>query len=451
MTNLAWSIERVLPSVIADLHHLISIPSVSSMPEHDADVLDCAEAVVDLLEGLDCPEVRLLEAGGKPAVYGHFPAPEGQPTVLLYAHYDVQPTGQLAEWTNDPFEAEERDGRLYGRGAADDKGGFAVHLAVLRAFNGQPPVGVKVLVEGEEEIGSPTMLDLIAKYPDELAADVHIITDSQNWETGTPGLTTTLRGNVDAVVTVSTSRSGLHSGGFGGVAPDALTALCRLLATLHDESGNVAIGGLVSGKATDLDYPEDRFRAETDLLDGVQLIGEGTIVDRLWMKPTASVLAIDTTRIADASNTLIPSASAKVSVRIAPGQDVEEAARALHDHLKANAPWGAHVEVEPGRNSAASQISLAGSRADMARAALKEAFGVEPVEVGVGGSIPIVAAFAENFPDSTVLVTAVVDPHSRMHSNDESMDLGDFAKQAQAEATFLYNLADAQGISTRSR
>lgn len=442
MTNLAWSIERVLPSVIADLHHLISIPSVSSMPEHDADVQACAEVVMGLLESLDCPEVRLLEAGGKPAVYGHFPAPKGQPTVLLYAHYDVQPTGRLTEWTTDPFEAAERDGRLYGRGAADDKGGLAVHLAVLRAFNGEPPVGVKVLVEGEEEIGSPSMLDLMAKYPDELAADVHVITDSQNWENGRPGLTTALRGNVDAVVTVSTSRSGLHSGGFGGVAPDALTALCRLLATLHDEKGNVAIPGLVSGKAADLDYPEERFRAETDLLEGVQLIGEGSIVDRLWMKPTASVLAIDTTRIADASNTLIPSASAKVSIRIAPGQDVDDAARALHEHLRNNAPWGAHVEIEPGRNSAASRIPLEGRHAEIARAALEEAFGVEPVEVGVGGSIPIVAAFAENFPDSTVLVTAVVDPHSRMHSNDESLDLVDFAKAAQAEATLLFNLAN---------
>lgn len=442
MTNLAWSIERALPSVIADLHELIAIPSVSSMPEHDADVIACAEAVSQICTGMDAAEVRLLEAGGKPAVYAHFPGPEDQPTVLLYAHYDVQPTGDPAEWDSPPFEAEERDGRLYGRGAADDKGGLAVHLAVLRAFNGRPPVGVKLLVEGEEEVGSPTMLDLIAKYPDELAADVHIITDSINWQTGQPSLTTTLRGNVDAVVRVRTSSSGLHSGGFGGVAPDALTALCRLLATLHDERGNVAIAGLEHGgsEGSDVDYSEARFRDEADLLDGVELIGDGSIADRLWRGPSVSVLAIDTTRIADASNTLIPAASAKVSVRIAPGQDVDAAAQALHDHLVGNAPWGAHVEVEPGRNSAASTISLESEYAQVARAALTEAFGVEPVEVGVGGSIPIVAAFAEQFPESTVLVTAVVDPYSRMHSNNESMDLGDFAKAAQAEATFLYNL-----------
>lgn len=441
MTNLAWSIERALPSVIAELHELISIPSVSSMPEHDDDVIACAEAIVGICEGLDAAEVRLLEAGGKPAVYAHFPGPEDQPTVLLYAHYDVQPTGDLAEWDSPPFEADERDGRLYARGAADDKGGLAVHLAVLRAFNGQPPVGVKLLVEGEEEIGSPTMLDMIDKYPDELSADVHIITDSINWQTGSPSLTTTLRGNVDAVVRVRTSESGLHSGGFGGVAPDALTALCRLLATLHDDRGNVAIEGLVSGGGSPVDYTEERFRDESDLLDGVELIGEGSIADRLWLKPSASVLAIDTTRIADASNTLIPTASAKISLRIAPGQDVDAAAQALHDHLVSHAPWGAHVEVEPGRNSAASAISLDTEYAQVARAALKEAFGVEPVEVGVGGSIPIVAAFAEKFPASTVLVTAVVDPYSRMHSNNESMDLGDFAKAAQAEATLLYNLA----------
>lgn len=441
MTNLAWSIERVLPATIADLHQLISIPSVSSMPEHDADVEACAEAVMGLLKDLGCPEVRLLEAGGKPAVYGHFPAPEGKPTVLLYAHYDVQPTGNVEEWTSAPFEAEERDGRLFARGSADDKGGLAVHLAALRAFNGEPPVGVKVLFEGEEEIGSPTMLALIEKYPEEVAADAHIIADSQNWETGKPALTTKLRGNVDAVVTLTTSNSGLHSGGFGGVAPDALTALCKLLATLHDDKGNVAIEGLISGEAANLDYPDERFRAEADLLDGVELIGEGSIVERLWVKPAASVLAIDTTRIADASNTLIPAASAKVSIRIAPGQDVDAAAQALHDHLVNNAPWGAHVTVEPGRNSGASAIELTTDYAQVAKDALEEAFGVAPVEVGCGGSIPIVAAFADNFPDSTVLVTAVVDPHSRMHSTDESLDLGDFAKAAQAEAIFLYNLA----------
>lgn len=442
MTNLAWSIERVLPSVIADLHELITIPSVSSMPDHDADVAACAQAITDVLRAMDPAEVRLLEAGGKPAVFAHFPGPAGQPTVLLYAHYDVQPTGDPAAWDSPPFEPEERDGRLYGRGAADDKGGFAVHLAALRAFNGRPPVGVKVLVEGEEEIGSPTMLALIEKYPAELAADVHIITDSMNWQSGQPSLTTTLRGNVDAVVRVSTSTSGLHSGGFGGVAPDALTALCRLLATLHDEKGNVAIEGLVSQEGSDVDYSETRFRSETDLLDGVELLGEGSIAERLWLKPSASVLAIDTTRIADASNTLIPSASAKVSIRIAPGQDVDAAAQALHDHLVGNAPWGAHVEVEPGRNSAASAIAIETEYAQLAHDALAESFGVAPVEVGVGGSIPIVAAFDEKFPDSTVLVTAVVDPHSRMHSNNESMDLADFAKAAQAEATFLYNLGN---------
>lgn len=443
MTNLAWSIERVLPSVIADLHHLVSIASVSSMPEHDGDVQACAEAVLGLLQELGPAEARLLEAGGKPAVYAHFPAPAGQPTVLLYAHYDVQPTGDVSMWTSDPFQADERDGRLYGRGAADDKGGLAVHLAALRAFNGKPPVGVKLLIEGEEEIGSPTMEALLAAYPSEVAADVHIITDSQNWQTGQPSLTTSLRGSVDAVVTVRTSNSPLHSGGFGGPAPDALTALCRLMATLHDDEGNVAIEGLTTSAEPAVEYPEARFRAEADLLEGVELLGSGSIAARLWTKPTASVLAIDTTRIADASNTLIPEASAKVSVRIAPGQDLDVATQALRAHLERHVPWGAQLTVEPGQHGAPSQLAVEGEYAQLARAALEEAFGVAPVEIGCGGSIPIVAAFAAAFPRSTVLVTAVVDPYSRMHSNDESMDLGDFAKAAQAEATLLFNLAES--------
>ncbi|MDO5633814.1 MAG: dipeptidase [Micrococcus sp.] len=447
MTSDSVRVAPVLDQVLRDLRGLIEIPSVSSMPEHDEDVLTCAAEVERLLREIGCPEVRQLEAGGKPAVYGHFPAPEGAPTVLLYAHYDVQPTGALDAWTTPPFEPTERNGRLYARGAADDKGGLAVHLAALRAFNGQPPVGVKVLVEGEEEIGSPTMLAMIEKYPDEFTADAHVITDAMNWQTGQPSLTTSLRGNVDAVVRVSTSGSGLHSGGFGGAVPDALTALCRLLATLHDDAGNVAIEGLVQREAPDLEYGEQRLRDEADLLEGVQLLGEGSVVQRLWMKPTASVLAIDTTRIADASNTLIPQASAKVSVRLAPGQDVAAATNALHTHLRENAPWGAHVEIEAGRASAASEISMDSTHAQAAVDALTEAFGVAPVEVGIGGSIPIVAAFAERFPESTVLVTAVVDPHSRMHSNDESMDLGDFAKACQAEALFLQRLGRDAGAA----
>ena len=441
MTNLAWNVERVLPSAIADLHKLISIPSISSMPEHDADVAACAEAVAGLFQDLGASEVKFLEGGGKPAVWANFPGPEGTPTVLLYAHYDVQPTGDIEAWTSPAFEPTERDGRLYARGSADDKGGVALHLAALRVFNGAPPVGVKVFIEGEEEIGSPTMPTLLDRYRDELAADVYIVADSVNWEVGKPSLTTSLRGVADCQVTVSTLAEGLHSGQFGGVVPDALTALCRLLATLHDEAGNVAIEGLVTGTAPDLVYPEDRLLEETGLLEGVSQIGDGSVVERMWFKPAASVLAIDATPVAKASNTLIPSARAKVSVRLVPGQDPAAAAKALEDHLRRNAPWGAHIDVVAGQCGAPGRITLEGERAEAAKTAFREAFGVDAVEIGCGGSIPIVAEFADRNPGALVLVTAVTDPNSRMHGIDESLDLGDFAKAALAETLLLNNLA----------
>ena len=441
MTNLAWNVERVLPSAIADLHKLVSIPSISSMPEHDADVTACAEVVSGLFRDLGASEVKLLDGGGKPAVWANFPGPEGSPTVLLYAHYDVQPTGDADAWTSPAFEPTERDGRLYARGSADDKGGVALHVAALRVFDGTPPVGVKVFIEGEEEIGSPTMPTLLDRYRDELAADVYVVADSVNWEVGKPSLTTSLRGVADCQVTVSTLAEGLHSGQFGGVVPDALTALCRLLATLHDEAGNVAIEGLVTGTAPDLDYPENRLLEETGLLEGVSQIGDGSVVERMWFKPSASVLAIDATPVAKASNTLVPSARAKVSVRLAPGQDPAAAAKALEDHLRRNAPWGAHVDVVAGQCGAPGRITLEGERAEAAKTAFREAFGVDAVEIGCGGSIPIVAEFADRHPEALVLVTAVTDPNSRMHGIDESLDLADFAKAALAETLLLNNLA----------
>lgn len=430
-----------MPGVVGDLRRLVAIESVSSLPEHDGDVVRCADEVRRLLEEAGCPSVRLLEAGGKPAVYGHFPAPEGAPTVLLYAHYDVQPTGEPSAWTAEPFHATERDGRLFGRGTADDKGGLAVHLAALRAYRGVPPVGVTVFVEGEEEIGSPSLPALLDAFAEELAADVYVIADSVNWEVGTPSLTTSLRGTVDAEVTVSTLATGLHSGQFGGVVPDALTALCRLLATLHDEHGDVAVEGLLGSDETSVEYPEDRLREETGVRDGVEWIGTGSLAARMWTKPAATVLAIDATPVRDASNTLAPTARAKVSLRLAPGDNAHRAAEALERHLRDHAEWGVHVEVTPGQAASGSEIAMAGERATAAVEAFAQAFGKEPVQIGCGGSIPIVAEFSARNPGALVLVTAVVDPTSRMHGIDESLDLGDLTKAAEAEALLLDRLA----------
>lgn len=438
--SLTDAVNDVLPSVLTDLKRLIAIPSVSSQEEHHSDVLAAADYVAELLRDVGAQGVKFLEAGGKPAVYGHFPAPDGAPTVLLYAHYDVQPTGDEGQWNYPPFNAMEHEGRLYARGSADDKGGIAVHLAALRAFGGKPPVGVKVFIEGEEEMGSPSMKGILDSYPEETRADVYVIADSMNWKVGQPALTTSLRGLIDAVVTVSTLESGVHSGQFGGLVPDALTTLCRLLATLHDEQGNVAIEGLTVDPDPAVDYDDAELRKEAGVLDGVQWLGDGKSSAMMWTRPSASVLAIDATPVKDASNTLIPTARAKVSVRLAPTDDPQRAEVALREHLLKHVPWGATIDIQPERGGSGSSIGLDDERAQKAVESLREAWGVEPVEMGVGGSIPIVAEFTDRNPGALVLLTAVVDPMSRMHGIDESLDLGDFGKAALAETLLLSKL-----------
>jgi cysteinylglycine-S-conjugate dipeptidase len=437
------AVERVLPGVREDLEHLVRIPSVSADPTAAGHVRASAEAVAALLRGCDMEDVQILEVeGGAPAVVARKSAPPGKPTVLLYGHHDVQPTGDPAEWTSPPFEPVEREGRLYGRGAADDKAGVMAHVAALRAFGNNPPVGVTVFVEGEEELGSPALGPFLSRYRDLLIADVIVLADSGNWDLGVPALTTSLRGLIDCLVEVQVLDHPVHSGMYGGVVMDALTALCRLLATLHDDDGTVAISGLASGSAAPLDLPEERLRAEAGILDGVRLIGTGPLVDRLWAKPAATVLAIDTTRIADASNTLLATAKAKVSVRLAPGDDAKSAMDRLVEHLTAHAPFGARVTVTPISYGEPFKIDARGPRYDAARAAFQEAWGREPVDMGVGGTIPFVAEFAEAFPEAAILVTGVEDPDSRAHGFDESLHLDEYSKACLAEALMLEKLAN---------
>lgn len=299
-----------------------------------------------------------------------------------------------------------------------------------------------VFVEGEEELGSPALGPFLSRYRDLLIADVIVLADSGNWDLGVPALTTSLRGLIDCLVEVQVLDHPVHSGMYGGVVMDALTALCRLLATLHDDDGTVAISGLASGSAAPLDLPEERLRAEAGILDGVRLIGTGPLVDRLWAKPAATVLAIDTTRIADASNTLLATAKAKVSVRLAPGDDAKSAMDRLVEHLTTHAPFGARVTVTPISYGEPFKIDARGPRYDAARAAFQEAWGREPVDMGVGGTIPFVAEFAEAFPEAAILVTGVEDPDSRAHGFDESLHLDEYSKACLAEALMLEKLAN---------
>lgn len=443
MRDVTDAIKRVLPSVRADLERLVRVPSVSADPDADDQVHASAALVAQLARDAGAETVETLSVdGGAPAVVASWPPPAGAPTVLLYAHHDVQPTGPVVEWTSDPFVPTERDGRLYGRGAADDKAGIAAHIAALRSFDGRPPVGVVLFVEGEEEIGSPTFTTFLETFRDKLAADVIVVADSMNLSIETPAVTTSLRGLVDCFVEVGVLERAVHSGLAGGPVLDALTELCRLLAKLHDENGDVAVPGLIATDTFDVELDEARFRAETGILDGVELSGTGTLANRLWAKPAISVLAIDAPAVADASNILVHKARAKVSMRLAPEQDHHQAMDALIEFLTANADHGVHVAVSPESMGGGCLLDDTTPAYAAADAAFEEAFGTVPARIGMGGSIPFISDFQHLFPDAAVLVTGVEDPDSGAHGIDESLHLGQFAKVCLAQALFLQRLAD---------
>ena len=443
---LASAVRQVMPSVRADLDRLVRIPSVSADPAAAGHVQASAHEVADLLRGAGLPEVDVLSVdGGQPAVVGRRPGSPGAPTVLLYAHHDVQPPGDRAGWDTDPFEPAVRAGRLYGRGTADDKAGIAVHLAALRAHDGQLPVGLTVLIEGEEEIGSPSMHRFLAAYGDRIRADVMVLTDSANWTADVPALTTSLRGGANVTVEVRTLHHGVHSGAYGGPVPDALTTLSRLLATLHDERGDVAVAGLARGTADPLDLTEEQLRADSGLLDGVRLTGTGSLTARLWEHPSVAVIGIDAPPAEGAANTLVPAARARVSLRVAPGDDVTRARAALVSHLEAHAPWGAEVTVETGATVAPYAARTGGRGYRAAHAALAGAWGRSAVDVGSGGSVGFVTAYAELVPDAEILITGVEDPDTRAHGANESLHLEVFERACLAEALLLRNIADSPG------
>jgi acetylornithine deacetylase/succinyl-diaminopimelate desuccinylase-like protein len=435
-------VQAVLPGVRKDLEDLVRIESVSADPARAGEVRRSAEAVAELFRGenFDAVEIVTID-GGLPAVIAHKAGPEGAPTVLLYAHHDVQPENDHADWDSPPFEPTERGDRLYARGAADDKAGIAAHLGALRVHGDDLPVSVTMFIEGEEEIGSETLSALLAKYQERLKADVIVIADSGNWDIGVPALTTSLRGLVRLDVEVRTLTHAVHSGMWGGLVPDALMTLARLLSTLHDDQGNVAIDGLHAGPAADVEYPEARLRAESGAAPGIEWIGTGSSVERLWTRPALSITGLDAPKVAGASNTLVPSARARISMRIAPGDTTKNALDCLVRHLEANVPWGATLTTTVVDTGEATQIDATGPAYDAARSAFTEAWdGTEPVDMGVGGSIPFIAEFLEAFPAASVLVTGVEDPDTRAHGANEGLHLAEFERVVLAEALLLRNL-----------
>ena len=433
-------ISELMPELRTDLEALVRIPSISH-PGHDPSQLGRSAAATEkILRSAGC-DTKIVEIEGVPAVLGQIRAPAGAPTVLLYAHHDVQPTGARELWHSDPFEPIERNGRLFGRGTSDDKCGVVIHAGAIRAHDGQTPVGIRIFVEGEEEWGSPNLAKFLERYGDELRADAVILADSGNWRAGQPGLTISLRGIVACDIEIRTLDHAVHSGEFGGPVPDALTVLAKTLATLHDEKGNVAVSGIAKGKADPLDLTEEELREQVGMRPGVRLIGEGGITDRMWMKPAVSILGIDAPRLTESTNQLVPSAKARVSMRIPPGQDADAAMKALADHLRAHVPWGAEVTITPRGAGKPYKLAGEGSAYDAMRRAMKEAFGRDPVFMGAGGTIPFVADFAKAFPKATLLLTGAGDPFSNAHSEDESLDLKDLERSTLAEALFFEYLA----------
>ncbi|MGG5174232.1 dipeptidase [Pseudarthrobacter sp. J1763] len=444
------AVENNFDSTLNTLCSLVAIPGIA-WSSFDASQLDrSADAVAKLATAAGFPEVRILRCNkedgtpGGPAVVARRPAAAGKPTILLYAHHDVQPPGDSALWETQPFVAQERDGRLYGRGAADDKAGVMAHLGAFAAAKevlGEDfGLGVTLFIEGEEEAGSPTFRTFLETYQEELRADVIVVADSSNWQVGIPALTTSLRGLVDGTFEVRVLEHAVHSGMFGGPVLDAPTLLARLIATLHDDEGSVAIEGLVFRDEADVDLTEEEFRRDASVLDGVQLAGTGSISSRMWTKPALSIIGIDAPAVNVASNTLIPSARAKFSMRLAPGQDPQAAMDALEKHLTAHAPFGAQVTFTPGEMGTAFQTDTKSKAASLSLWALGEAWGVPAVETGIGGSIPFIADLKELYPDVQILVTGVEDPDSRAHSANESLHIGDFKNTVVAEALLLAGL-----------
>jgi acetylornithine deacetylase/succinyl-diaminopimelate desuccinylase-like protein len=451
VASIRGRIDGLMPGVRADLERLVRIPSVSAEGYDPVNVRRSAEATAEIFDGSGM-STRILEVdGAHPAVLGTAPGPPGAPRVLLYAHHDVQPTGPEHLWHSKPFQPVERDGMMFGRGTSDDKAGIMAHAAAVRAWDGRPPVGVTVFVEGEEESASEHLEEFLSTYRDDLGADAAVLADCSNMRAGWPALTTSLRGIVDCVVEVRTLDHAVHSGMFGGPLPDALTVLCRTLATLHDGRGSVAIPGLASGPADPLDLTEEELRRDAGARPSVQLIGEGNLTERLWMRPAVSILGIDAPSIREATNQLVPSARAKVSMRLAPGDDAERALEALVEHLERNVPWGAEVTITRGSWGRPFAVRAEGPAYDAARRAFADAWERPPVDIGAGGSIPFVAAFADAFPDTALLLTGVDDPTCNAHSEDENLNLAEFERVCLAEALFLAYFADAAPAATSER
>ena len=436
-------IADLMPQVRADLEALVAIPSINFPGYEMSEVLRCAEAVAELLRKAGAQPQLIPSSSGVPTVRADVAGPKGAPTVLLYSHYDVQPAGDESKWHSPAFQALERDGRLYGRGAADDKSGVVSHIAVLRAFDGKPPVNLRILLEGEEEYGGD-FEEWPSTRPDVFGdLDAAVICDMGNVELGQPTFTTQLRGIIEGVVTVTTMAEPRHSGMFGGPSPDALMVLIKLLNSLMDDRGDATIDGITGSEWDGAEYPEAAFSELAEVLPGQILIGTGSVASRLFSKPAVSVVGLDAPEVATAPNAIIPSARAKISVRIPAGVDAEEATELLAAHVHNHAPFGVSVEFEPGPPANGSAVRVGGPAYTAYNAAMEFAYGRAPTEQGAGGAVPFVANLIEAFGDLEVLGVGAQDPLARIHAPNESIQLEELQESIVAEALFLLEFGAA--------
>ena len=432
-----------MPDLRRELEALVRIPSVSAPGRIDQPLLDAFEMTSRLFAEAGVAVDRLDLPDTAPVVTGTIPAPEGAPTVLLYSHYDVVPAGDEALWTSPPFEPAERDGALFGRGVADTKSNIVAHVGALRAWGGRPPVGIKLCIEGYEEIGSGALTAYPPTDPERFQADALVIGDMGSMRPGMPTLTTALRGMANVTLEVRTLESGKHSGMYGGAAPDALLAVLRALASLHDANGDVAVDGLRREEWAGEQQPEEDFRELGTVLDGMPLIGTGGLGSRVWSGPAITVVGIDVPSVDGAVNAVSPYARAVLNVRVHPEQDAAEAQHAVIRHLLAQRPYGIELDVKPGATGNGFAARTEGPAYEAARAAWSAAWGRDVFLAGSGGSIPIVSALAEALPDAEALLVGATDGFANIHGPDERLLLSEFENATVAEADFFGRYAEA--------
>ncbi|BFU46854.1 dipeptidase [Krasilnikovia sp. MM14-A1004] len=438
-------ISALMPRVRTELAELVAYRSVADPRQFPPEECERAATwVKDRFAEVGFDKMQLLTtADGSRAVYGERPATgPGARTVLLYAHYDVQPPLDAEAWRTPPFELTEQDGRWYGRGAADCKGNILMHLTALRALGDDVPVNLKLIVEGSEEQGTGGLEAYVPERADLLAADAILVCDTGNAAVGIPTVTTTLRGLANVVVTVSALRSEMHSGMFGGAAPDALAALVHMLASLRDERGNTTITGLPADQSWQgTDYPADQFRADANVLEGVRLLGDGSVAEMVWARPAVTILGIDCPPVVGSAAAIQPTARARLNLRVPPGMDATRAQDALVAHLRAAAPWGVHVDIEREAHGAPFRAETGGPAYRALGDAMREAYGRDMTSAGQGGSIPLCNVFHDTFPEAEIILMGVEEPLTLMHAPNESVDPTEIAHMALAEALFLQRYA----------